>query len=69
MASLIQDKQYLPQMEKAVRGNEQFWELPFPVDDVILFLRGRAGMSQQKYGPTKDDLHGRGEALVWDCQS
>ena len=28
----------LAQMEEAVRGSEQFWELPFPVDDVILFL-------------------------------
>ena len=28
----------LGELEKAVRGSEQFWELPFPSDDVILFL-------------------------------
>ena len=28
----------LAQMEEAVRGSEQFWELPFPIDDVILYL-------------------------------
>lgn len=28
----------LAEMEKAVRGSERFWELPFPVEDVILFL-------------------------------
>ena len=31
----------LAQMEDAVRGVEQFWELPFPVDDVILSLEDR----------------------------
>ncbi len=31
----------LAQVEEAVRGSEQFWELPFPVDDVILFLEDR----------------------------
>ena len=31
----------LAQMEEAVRGSEQFWELPFPIDDVILFLEDR----------------------------
>ena len=28
----------LAHLEKAVRGSEQFWKLPFPVDDVILSL-------------------------------
>ncbi len=28
----------LAQMEEAVRGSEQFWELPFPIDNVILYL-------------------------------
>ena len=31
----------LAQMEDAVRGVEQFWGLPFPVDNVILSLEDR----------------------------
>ena len=31
-------RRILTNLEKAVRDNEQFWELPFPVDDVILTL-------------------------------
>ena len=32
------EQDILAQMEDAVRGSEQFWGLPFPVDNVILFL-------------------------------
>ena len=43
----------LAQMEKAVRGNEQFWELPFPVDDVILFLEDAQECRSKNMGRLK----------------
>ena len=36
--SLHPNEDILSKMEVAVRGSEQFWELPFPVDHVILYL-------------------------------
>ena len=33
----------LAKMEKAVRGSEQFWGLPFPTNQVIVYLSGQSG--------------------------
>lgn len=34
----LSEQDLLAQIENAVRGSERFWELPFPIDNVILFL-------------------------------
>ena len=64
----------LAQMEEAVRGSEQFWELPFPIDDVILsledteecHLKGRPECRGKHIGRLMFFITYEGKGLVWD---